>query len=215
MLTADQLRDLTGHLEATYACTIVTRDEGPLGVGLSLVRTLARLLAPPLVVALDALESSTSGVSTTLPLPTGTLVILSPEATADALTHFRTLAHEAVHACQIQALGRWQATVDYVGSGELRAVREAHACVAAAFAEYLVTGHLPTTAAVIVASLESHLYLLSLDERELARGIAASGLAGILAGGCPPIQVCGELLAWLRARDLVVVEAYRATAVPT
>lgn len=215
MLTTDHLRDLTGHLESTYACTIVTRDEGPLGVGLSLVRTLARLLAPPLVVALDALESSTSGVSTTLPLPTGTLVILSPTAVVDPLTHFRTLAHEAVHACQIQALGPWQATVDYVGSGELRAVREAHACVAAAWAEHLVTGHLPASPDEIVRSLESHLYLLAPGEIALARGIAASGLAGILAGGCPPIQVCGELLAWLRARDLVVVEAHRATAVPS
>ena len=209
MLSADQLARLTTHCEARYACTIVTRDEGPVGVALDIVRTLARLISPALAAALDTLDVATGRVSTTLPLPTGTLIVLSPAAVADALAHARTLIHEAVHARQIQDLGGWQATVDYLGSGELRALREAHACVAAAWLEYLLTGELPTDPSDVVRSLESHLYLLNEGERELARGIAASNLETIREGGIPPLHVCLDLLGWLREHAPEALAAHR------
>jgi len=209
MLNDVQLKGLTAHLEAHCQCTVATPDDGPVAVAAALLRALAAAV-PGSAPVVDGVLSHAARVSVTVPTPLGTLVVLSTAALATPLTRARTVVHEAVHAWQIVQLGGPQTAVDYLGSGELRALREAHACVAAAWVEYLLTGHLPEEADAVVASLGSHLYHLDEGERALARGVAASSLATIRAGHCPPIEVCRVVLAWLRAEapETIVPERF-------
>ena len=125
------------------------------------------------------------------------------------------MAHELVHVRQIEALGPVQAGVDYVGSGELRALREAEASVGL-WARYLVTGVRPSTDdAGIVAS---DLYHLDGDDRDFASEVVKGVLSVIDTGAVPPHSVARNVLAWLRecAPEAIVAPEYaeHTTAVP-
>ena len=138
-------------------------------------------------------------VSTTIPDPIGPAIIyLADAAVADPVSFVEVMSHEATHARQIVEIGVGQVVVDYLGSGELRATREAGPYVVGLFARCLLTGIRPTVEDAM-ASLGSGLYHLDAEEVQLGRGIVTSGVETILAGAVPPYVVAVEMLAWLRA----------------
>lgn len=215
MLSADQLAAFAAHLATTFRFQLILPSD-PLAVALRAVVPAAVSPVPALAPLAEGLVQRLARISITVPTPLGTLVLLSADAAATPLGHARTVTHEAVHACQILRIGGVQVAADYT-SGELRAVREAHACVAASFVEYLLTGRLPGSPGAIVASLSSCLYLLDADDRALAEGIAASALETMARGGVPPIEACATALFWLQAHapDAIAAEAHRVTRVPS
>lgn len=216
MLTANQLAAYERHAETVYACAIHGPDSPVVAVAGAIVRALAAAVPAPASAivgpAIDGVMGRAAHVSVTIPTPLGTLILLSSQAVSTPLSRFRTVAHEAVHASQIQQHGGVQTAVDWIGSTELRAVRETHACITATWAEYLVTGVLPVDPVEVVRSLEGHTYQLDAGDVDLARDIAASSLLSMRAGVCPPVEVCAGLLAWMRehAPEAIKAEAFRA-----
>lgn len=192
-ITLDQSRALGAYLAARHGgATVVTHDSPGVAVGLALVRYVRGL--SPLV---GAVAPDLSRVSVTLPIPgIGTLIVLSPAAVADAVSYAETVAHECCHSHQAAAAGAFQSDVDYIGSGELRATREAQAYVVGLWVRYLLTGALPT-AEDAMASLASGLYHLAPEEVELARGIVTSGVETMAGGAIPPYAVAVDAYHWL------------------
>lgn len=206
-LTWDQARALGDHLAQEASAVVTTHDDGAMVVAGSLLRALASTLkgAGPVV---DAVLERGERTSVTLPTPLGPIVVLARSASASPVAYARTAAHEAVHAVQIEHLGGLQATVDYLGSGELRAVREADAYAAGLWVEFLLTGELPAPDPAL-ASIAGGLYHLDPEDVALARGVIASHLTTISAGLCPPLVVAWSALRWLRANapDALAVDA--------
>ena len=143
---------------------------------------------------LSSLDDLSQRVSVTVATPLDPVIVLSPSAVADTVTEAATLAHEWCHVAQIAHAGRAQTVVDYLGSGELRAQREADACAAGLWMRYVLTGDLPDEAPTL-----GDLYHLDAGDAALARAILKSHLATIRAGVCPPIDVCVRLSQWLHA----------------
>jgi len=144
-LTWDQARALGEHLAGETSAVVTSHDDGAMVVAGTLLRTLAAMVkgAEPIV---DLVLARGERTSVTLPTPLGTIVVLARAASASPVAYARTITHEAVHAGQVQRLGGLQASVDYLGSGELRAVREADAYAAGLWTEFLLTGELPVLA---------------------------------------------------------------------
>lgn len=211
MITLDQAKALGAHLGALHKATILTHDAPSVAVILLALDTVAHVLpvASPIT---STIRTRAEGVSVTLPTPLGTLVVLSRSASEDPLVCAETVAHEATHAHQIQVTGGTQLVVDYLGSGELRATREAGAYVVGLWVRHLLTGTVPTPEDAL-ASLGSGLYHLDASELTLARGIVASGVESIRLGLCPPYSVAVEALTWLRQHvpSAIVTEPHRVT----
>lgn len=207
MITLDQSRAFGAYLAARHGgATVVTHDSLGVAVGLALVRYLSRL--SPLV---GAVAPDLSRVSVTLPIPgVGTLIVLSPAACADPVSYAEAVAHECCHSHQAAAVGPFQSDVDYIGSGELRATREAQAYVVGLWVRYLLTGVLPTVEDAMT-SLASGLYHLAPEEVVLARGIVTSGIETIRGGACPAYAVAVDAWGWLskHAPESIAVEALR------
>lgn len=154
-----------------------------------------RAVAAPV---LDGLDSLAARVSVTIPTPDVPVIVLSHAAVADATTRACTMLHEWCHVRQIAHVGRWQTGVDYLGSGELRAQREADATAAALWLRYVIDGALPETAPAL-----ADLYHLDAGDSHLVADILAAHLATIRAGCVPPIDVCVVAARWLLASPTV------------
>jgi hypothetical protein len=110
----------------------------------------------PIVAQLRApLDDAQQRVSVTAPLPWGTTILLSRSAVVDGPSYLATGLHELVHVRQIETVGRLQGAADYLGSGELRAMREAEASGIGLWGRYVVTGELPAVddASILRSSL--------------------------------------------------------------
>jgi hypothetical protein len=207
MITLDQSRALGAHLAAGHGgASIYTHDSPGVALLLAGLRYVTRLA--PIV---GAVAPDLSRVSVTLPLPgVGTVIVLSPAAVATPEAYAETVAHEVTHAHQAAAVGAMQSDVDYLGSGELRATREAQAYVVGLWVRYLLTGSLSSVEDAM-ASLASGLYHLAPEEVALARGIVTSGVETMRGGACPAYAVAVDAWAWLskHAPEAIVVETLR------
>lgn len=178
-------------------------------IATALYRALADALPTPVraVTAgvLSSLDDLSRRVSVTIATPLDPVVILSPAAVSDPVAEAATLAHEWCHVGQIAHAGRVQSAVDYLGSGELRAQREADAAACGLWMRYVLSGELPAEAPTL-----GDLYHLDAGDAALARSILASHLATIRAGVCPPLDVCVRLSQWLHATPLDVPAEVRA-----
>lgn len=167
----------------------------------SVVHQLAHALAPALLAAaapvrlaapvVAELAELAERVSVTLPTPHKPVIILSRAAVSDALVELCTLFHERQHVQQIQDVGGVQAGVDYLGSGELRAQREADADACARWARWACTGH--------VSRIEplADLYHLRPEEQALAADVRASHAASMAAGRLPPLASLRAAATWM------------------
>lgn len=196
MLTRSELDAFTRDLEEQFSFSFVAPDNSLRETAISFLKFLATLV-PGSAVAVDALLKHLDEWSSTFPLPVGTVCLLSKKAVSEPLLETRTKVHEATHAYQIKEAGGIQAAVDYLGSGNLRALRESSACVAALWVDYLLTGNLPD-ATTATESLRRNLYHLDKGETELAVGNAQYAINGILSKVVPPYAVAIETLRWLR-----------------
>jgi len=207
MITLDQSRALGAHLAAGHGgASIYTHDSPVVALLLGTQRYVTRLA--PIV---GAVAPDLSRVSVTLPLPgVGTVIVLSPDAVATPEAYAETVAHEVTHAHQAAAVGALQSDVDYLGSGELRATREAQAYVVGLWVRYLLTGTLPSVEDAM-ASLASGLYHLAPEEVALARAIVTSGIETMRGNACPAYAVAVDAWGWLSAHapEAIVVEALR------
>lgn len=205
MLTMEQAHAFGAHLASLHRATIVTPDDAPAIAARAILAGLARAV-PALADLADQLIVHANRVSVTLPMPAGSLVILSPAAVADPLRYAMTAAHELTHAKQRDDAGFVQVSVNYVAAPELRAAREADAYAVGLWVAFVLTGVLPAIDDA-VTSLSSSTYHLAPDEVELGRGILRSHLATMAQGLPPPLPVAVEALAWLRehAPDAVML----------
>ena len=201
---------LTRELSARTRSTVV----GPDHVGAVVARGLLRALSagiPAAAPVVDALLARADRVSVTIPLLAGgCLVVLSPAATADALTHCEVTAHEHQHAAYIDAEPDAAVIVDYLGSGELRAVREAEAYAVGMWTRYLLTGVVPDLAREL-AALGSDTYHLDAGDLATARATLESHVDTIRAGCVPPLRMCRVVLEVLQQHhpEAIVPEAFR------
>lgn len=204
-LSHDQAIALGTHLGGLYGATVLTHDSPGVVLALGLFDA-ATALVPAVAPVVTALRAPLDRVSLTFPAPAGTVVVLSPAAVATPESYAEVVAHECEHARQIAQVGGTQTAVDYLGSGELRATREAQAYVVGLWVRFLVTGELPTVESAM-SSLTSGLYHLDAEDIELARGVVTSGVETIREGSCPPYEVAAVALLWLRvhAADVLPV----------
>lgn len=207
-ITPAIVRDLSDHLAALHGATVYTPDDAPAVAVRALLSALARL-SPVLDAIAAELEVRANRISVTVPTPAGPVIVLSPSAVADPERHAATVAHEVMHAAQLQG-GALRASIDYLASPELRARAEADAYAVGLFVGYLLTGMLPSADSA-VASLSSDTYHLAPEEVTLGAGVLASHIATMRAGSVPPLTVAVEVLAWLRTEhpELIAVESLR------
>jgi len=210
MIALATSRACIAHLAAAHDTSVVEPDDAArvLDVATGLIGLIPGA-APVLAQLRGPLNDAQERVSITAPLPWGTVILLSRSAVVDGPTLFATGLHELVHRRQIERVGALQSAVDYIGSGELRALREAEACGVGRWARYLVTGVLPSPDDASV--LRSDLYHLDSPDKAFARAVVESLLASAEVGALPPHTVAHEALAWLRANapESIAVEAYR------
>lgn len=200
-------RRIEAALQPHYPSTVL-RPGDPLHTA---AVTLYAALAAAQPVAMRALTagvlSSLETLSQRVSVTIGTVVILSPAAVADDVTHGAALAHEFVHRSQEARSGIIQAAVDYT-SGELRAQREAEACAAGLWMRYVLTGDLPVDAPTL-----SDLYHLDAGDSAMARAIIAAHLATIRAGVVPNLDVCIVLARWFRTQTDIPADVLARVAV--
>ena len=177
------------------------------GLYRALVGVLPAALRGVTSIILGGLEERSATVSVTLATPLDPVVVLSPAAVADDVTHAATLAHEGCHVATIARDGRAQTVVDYLGSGELRAQREADASAAGLWMRYVLTGDLPADAPTL-----GDLYHLDAGDAAMARQIIAAHLATIRAGVVPNLDVCVVLARWFHAQTDIPADALARVA---
>ena len=178
------------------------------GVYRALVGVLPEALRGVAGIVLGSLEERSASVSVTLATPLDPVVVLSPRAVSDPVTTCCVLAHEGCHVGVIARDGRAQVIVDYLGSGELRAQREADAAAAGLWMRYVLTGDLPDDAPTL-----GDLYHLDAGDSAMARQIIAAHLATIRAGVCPNLDVCVVLARWFHAQDDIPADVLARVAV--
>ncbi len=178
------------------------------GLYRALVGVLPSALRDVTSIILGSLEERSASVSVTLATPLDPVVVLSPRAVSDGVTHISTLVHEATHVGVIARDGRAQTVVDYLGSGELRAQREADASAAGLWMRYVLTGDLPVEAPTL-----ADLYHLDAGDAAMARQIIAAHLATIRAGVVPNLDVCVVLAKWFRAQTDIPADVLARVAV--
>ena len=178
------------------------------GLYRALVGVLPSALRDVTSIILGSLEERSASVSVTLATPLDPVVVLSPAAVADDVTHAATVAHEGCHVATIARDGRAQTVVDYLGSGELRAQREADASAAGLWMRYVLTGDLPAEAPTL-----ADLYHLDAGDAAMARQIIAAHLATIRAGVVPNLDVCVVLAKWFHAQTDIPADVLARVAV--
>lgn len=178
------------------------------GLYRALVGVLPSALRGVTSIILGGLEERSATVSVTLATPLDPVVVLSPAAVADDVTHAATVAHEGCHVATIARDGRAQTVVDYLGSGELRAQREADASAAGLWMRYVLTGALPDDAPTL-----GDLYHLDAGDAAMARQIIAAHLATIRAGVVPNLDVCVVLAKWFHAQTDIPADVLARVAV--
>jgi len=201
---------LTRELSARYASTVVGPDHLGAVIARGLLRTLSAAI-PGAAPVVDALLARADRVSVTIPLLAGgCLVVLSPAAVADPLGRCEVVAHEHQHAAVIARDADLDVIVDYLGSGELRALREAEAYAVGMWARYLLSGALPDLAHE-TAALSSDTYHLAGADVATARATLESHLDTMRAGAVPPLRVCRDVLEILAAHhpEAIVPEEHR------
>ena len=184
------------------------RDVRDVGLYRALVGVLPSALRGVTSIILGGLEERSATVSVTLATPLDPVVVLSPAAVADDVTHAATVAHEGCHVATIARDGRAQTVVDYLGSGELRAQREADASAAGLWMRYVLTGALPDDAPTL-----GDLYHLDAGDAAMARQIIAAHLATIRAGVVPNLDVCVVLAKWFHAQTDIPADVLARVAV--
>lgn len=202
---------LWDHLAGLPGVHVVTPDS-PLRTTLlavaAAVLTQAGVLGRFLAEQLARLDT----LSMCLPVPgLGHLILMSQAAMRDAVSAVATLAHEVTHRDQGEREGATRNAIDYVGSPEMRAAREAEAYVVGLWTRYLLTGEMPEPHGVL-ASISGDTYHLAAADIDLARNIIASHLATIRGGVCPPIGTALTVLRYLQAHhpEAIVPVAHRA-----
>jgi len=201
---------LTRELAARYRATVVGPDHLAVQIARGLLAALSAAV-PGARSIVEAIEARAAHTSVTVPLLAGgCLIVLAPQHTADPLTRCEVVAHEHQHAAYIEAEPDGAVIVDYLGSGELRGLREAEAYCVGLWTRYLLTGETPSLAGAS-ASLASDTYHLDDGDQATARSTLESHLDTILAGAVPPLRVCRAVLEVLRTHhpEAIVPEAHR------
>lgn len=187
---------LTRELAARYSATVLDPTHVSVRLARAILTGLGGLIpgAGPVVEGLLARASHTS---ITVPLLAGgCLIVLAPQHVADPLTRCEVVCHEMQHAAYIDAEPDGAVIVDYLGSGELRGLREAEAYAVGMWTLYLLTGDLPTLDRALGA-LASDAYHLDDGDQATARSTLESHLDTMRAGSVPPLRVCRAVLAAL------------------
>ena len=201
---------LTRELAARYGATVLAPSDTVPRIVRALLSALSTGLpgAGPVV---DALLARADHTSVTIPLLAGgCLIVLAPQHVADPLTRCEVVCHEMQHAAVIAREPDAAVIVDYLGSGELRGLREAEAYAVGLWTRYLLTGEAPTLDGVR-ASLASDAYHLDAGDQDTAMSTMESHLDTIRAGAVPPLGVCRAVLDILREHhaEVIVPEAHR------
>lgn len=201
---------LTRELAARYGATVLAPSDTVPRIVRALLSALSTGLpgAGPVV---DALLARADHTSVTIPLLAGgCLIVLAPQHVADPLTRCEVVCHEMQHAAVIARDADLDVIVDYLGSGELRGLREAEAYAVGLWTRYLLTGEAPTLDGVR-ASLASDAYHLDAGDQATALSTMESHLDTIRAGAVPPLGVCRAVLDILREHhaEVIVPEAHR------
>jgi len=184
---------LERELSDRYRSTIVGPDHVAAVVARGLLRALSAAI-PGASLIVDAIIARADHTSVTIPLLAGgCLVVLAPQHAADALTRCEVVAHEHQHAAHIDAEPDAAVIVDYLGSGELRGLREAEAYAVGMWTRYLLTGDVPDLAREL-ESLSSDTYHLGAGDIATARATLESHVDTIRAGCVPPLRVCRAVL---------------------
>ena len=216
MLTPDQAAALAAHVLSAAGAWYLDPSSDAVRVASTVLRGLPFLLpaAAPVVTALDGAADALTQHSAVLPGPTGPVVIVGANDRADPARFAEASVALAARATAMARAGGMQSVVDYFGSGELRALREALEWSARGFVRYLLTG-IAMAPAALATELRADV-LLPIDDHEamMARGILASTAATVAEGLCPPIAACAAALAWLRQNtpDAIAVEAFKVPA---
>lgn len=201
---------LTRELAARYGATVLAPSDTVPRIVRALLSALSTGL-PGAGVVVDALIARADHTSVTIPLLAGgCLIVLAPQHVADPLTRCEVVCHEMQHAAVIARDADLDVIVDYLGSGELRGLREAEAYAVGLWTRYLLTGEAPTLDGVR-ASLASDAYHLDAGDQATALSTMESHLDTIRAGAVPPLGVCRAVLEVLRAHhpEAIVPEAHR------
>ena len=206
-MTIDPKR-IEAALQPHYPSTILRPGDALYTVAVGLYSALAAAQPASMravtSVVLSSLETLSQRVSVTI----GSVIVLSPAAVADDVTHAATIAHEVTHRTQVERAGIVQVAVDYLGSGELRSQREADASAAGLWMRYVLTGDLPVEAPTL-----ADLYHLDAGDAAMARSIIAAHLATIRAGVVPNLDVCVVLAKWFRAQTDIPADVLARVAV--
>lgn len=187
-----------GDARVSFGLTVAEGIAGLVPGGASVLADLRQLIA-------QANES----VSVTFPAPGGTLIVLSKAAVVDGPSYLGTGLHELVHVKQIAKVGGPQSGIDYLGSGELRAEREAEASGVGLWVRYVLTGTKPDPEDAAI--LRSSLYHLDPPDKDFARACVRSVLGVVASGAQPPFSVAQGCLGWLKqnAPEAILVSDYR------
>lgn len=201
---------LTRELAARFGATVLAPSDTVPRIVRALLSALSTGL-PGAGVVVDALLARADHTSVTIPLLAGgCLIVLAPQHVADPLTRCEVVCHEMQHAAVIARDADLDVIVDYLGSGELRGLREAEAYAVGLWTRYLLTGEAPTLDGVR-ASLASDAYHLDAGDQATALSTMESHLDTIRAGAVPPLGVCRAVLDVLRTHhpEAIVPEAHR------
>lgn len=201
---------LTRELAARFGATVLAPSDTVPRIVRALLSALSTGL-PGAGVVVDALLARADHTSVTIPLLAGgCLIVLAPQHVADPLTRCEVVCHEMQHAAVIARDADLDVIVDYLGSGELRGLREAEAYCVGLWTRYLLTGEAPTLDGVR-ASLASDAYHLDAGDQATALSTMESHLDTIRAGAVPPLGVCRAVLDILRTHhpEAIVPEAHR------
>ena len=212
MISLDVAKAAIGAYANALGVRVFEPGDARVAFGLSLAKGITALVpggASVLGDMLSVFDKATETVSVTLPAPGGTVIILSKNAMAGGRAYYRTGLHELVHAGQISRVGGVQSAVDWLGSGELRAEREAEACAVSLWADFLVSGEVPSPDDASV--IKSSFYHLDPPDKAFARGVVTSVLGSIESGGVPSFALAATSLAWLKknAPEAIQVADYR------
>lgn len=215
-LTADQAAAFAAHVFSAAGAWYLDPSSDAVRVASTVLRGLPFLLpsAAPAVTALEGAADAITQRSAVLPGPTGPVVIVGESDRADPARFAEASVSLAARAAAMARAGGVQSVVDYLGSGELRAVHEAVEWSARGFVRHLLTG-VAMSPAALATELRADV-LLPIDDHEatMARGILASTAATVAEGLCPPIAACSAALAWLRtnAPDSIATESFKVAA---
>lgn len=207
-LTLAQARALGAYLSKELNFTLIEPNDTGARLARTTVEAVVSLAGIP--NPMDMIQRLLGDRSMTIPYPLiGTVVTLSDNAVSSAENFAATLVHECAHVAQIDHAGSVQSVVDYLGSGEMRAIREGAASAAGLWMRYVLTGRMPEIEDQGV--LKGDMYHLDTHEKGDAREPIRAARAMCTMGTVPPFLACTLTIRWLRANapDAIKTEAYR------